>query len=577
MALSRHIDPDELLHICKEHPHYGVLNSNHNPTVHKPVYGLNDIPKFTIPDTGIGKAAAYQLLHDEMELDGAPILNLASFVNTGMDDHADKLMSENMNKNLVDFDEYPATQAIHTRCISILADLWSVPKGCKAIGTATTGSSEAIMLGGLTMKKRWQEKMKAAGKDIHNPGPNIVFGANAQVALEKFARYFDVECRLVPVTEESNFVMDPKAAMEYIDENTIGVIVILGSTYTGAFEDVQGMSDLLDEYQSRTGIDIPIHVDAASGGFVAPFAYPDYKWGFNVSRVNTINTSGHKFGLTYPGLGWLVIKDESLLPKDLIFELHYLGTAQSSFTLNFSRSAAPVLGQMYRFLNLGRQGYTETVNADLANARLLSNALEKSYFTCLSKIHHPASTSVTSAVTSAVTGTESDPNRFVKGLPVVAFRFSDKFKAEHPHVQQRWLQQLLRIKGWIVPNYNAPKAVEQVEMLRVVVRSTMSSDLVARLVADILEVTESVMELGSDEHIMMAISEGKNRALAPVSPNHPAQPKGGHPHPAKHHGAHGKHPQKHNGRRDGSRVEHHVGVHKKEEGGEGQVGFGRPC
>jgi glutamate decarboxylase len=189
------------------------------------------------------------------------------------------------------------------------------------------------------MKKRWQAKRKAAGKDHYHP--NVIMGANAQVAIEKFARYFDVECRLVPVTEESNHVMSPKDAIKFIDENTIGVFVILGSTYTGAFENVQEMSDLLDELQKTKGLDIPIHVDAASGGFVAPFAYPKYKWAFDVPRVQSINTSGHKYGLTYVGLGWVIWKDESFLPKELIFELHYLGSTEYSFTLNFSSPAAP--------------------------------------------------------------------------------------------------------------------------------------------------------------------------------------------------------------------------------------------
>lgn len=572
-----------------------LLDTSHNPTMHNTAYGLYDIPKYSLPPTGLPKAAAYQLIHDEMELDGAPVLNLASFVNTGMDNQADKLMAENISKNLIDFDEYPATQTIHTRCISILADIWKVPKGCHAVGTATTGSSEAIQLGGLAMKKRWQEKMTKAGKDIHKPGPNIVFGANAQVALEKFARYFDVEARLVPVSVESQFVMDPKEAMKYIDENTIGVMVIMGSTYTGAFEDVKGMNTLLDDLHTRTGLDVPIHVDAASGGFVAPFAYPDHEWDFSLSRVNSINASGHKFGMTYPGLGWLLFKDESLLHKDLIFELHYLGSAQSSFTLNFSRPAAPVLAQMYRFLSLGRDGFTRIVNAELSNARLLSNALSKSYFTMLSNIHLPAESSIKDTVTSAIGTDVENPMKFVKGLPVVAFRLSDKFKKEYPHVQQRWIQQLLRIKGWIVPNYNAPKAVEQIEMLRVVIRSTMSADLVSQLVSDILEVTESLMVAHSDNHLMMALQDNatKSSAGGVTSVNHPAQYRGAFPH---HHSAHGKlakhgdeHSEKHGDghavenairyglARGGNWMEQRMGVHRKDDGGAGQVGYGRPC
>lgn len=252
-----------------------------------------------MPSEGIAGDAAYQLIHDELELDGTPNLNLASFVHTWQDEHATKLMVENMAKNLIDCDEYPATVAIHTKCISNLAHLWHAPHSEDTIGTATTGSSEAIMLGGLAMLRRWQEKMKKAGKDIHNPGPNCIMGANAQVAIEKFARYFDVENRLVPVSEASSYRLDTKKAIEMVDENTIGVFVILGSTYTGHYEPVEEMSNLLDDYQKRTGIDIPIHVDGASGGFVAPFVTPSLKWDFQLPRVVSINTSGHKFGLAY--------------------------------------------------------------------------------------------------------------------------------------------------------------------------------------------------------------------------------------------------------------------------------------
>jgi glutamate decarboxylase len=206
-----------------------------------------------------------------------------------------------------------------------------------AIGTATVGSSEAVLLGGLAMKKRWQAKMKAQGKDTSRP--NIVMGNNAQVALEKFARYFDVECRLIPVSAESHYCLDIAKAAEACDENTIGVYVILGSTYTGHFEDVEGMSKELDRIQQEKGWDIPIHVDAASGGFVAPFAFPKLKWSFEVPRVKSINTSGHKYGLAYPGIGWILWKSEDFLPKELVFTLTYLGAEEQTFTLNFSRPA----------------------------------------------------------------------------------------------------------------------------------------------------------------------------------------------------------------------------------------------
>ena len=272
----------------------------------------------------------------------------------------------------------------------MLADVWHAPHANHAVGTATTGSSEAIQLGGLAMKRIWQEKRKAAGKSIHSPGPNIVMGANAQVALEKFARYFEVECRLVPISEDSHYRLDPQRAMQYVDENTIGVYVILGSTYTGHYEPVKEMADLLDEYEARTGHSVPIHVDGASGGFIAPFATPQHVWDFRIPRVVSINTSGHKFGLSYVGVGWVIWRSKEYLPKDLIFELHYLGSVEYSFSLNFSRPAHPIIAQYFNFVHLGFEGYRAVALDDLKNARLLSRALENSgLFEVLSDIHRP--------------------------------------------------------------------------------------------------------------------------------------------------------------------------------------------
>ncbi|KAF8621774.1 hypothetical protein AX15_007510 [Amanita polypyramis BW_CC] len=483
MVLSRHIDAESVIASAKDHPHKKHVAIFHRPSYRRDEDAVN-VPKYTIPRHGISSRAAYQLLHDETHLDGNPTLNLASFVHTWMPAEAEKLFIENINKNIVDLDEYPAAANIHNRCVSIIADLWKAPKESEAIGTATAGSSEAIMLGGLALKKRWQEARKAAGKDISKP--NIVFGANAQVALEKFARYFEVETRLVPVKASNGFVMDPNDALQYIDENTIGVMVIMGSTYTGHFENVQLMSELLDDFQVRTGIDIPIHVDGASGGFIAPFAYPNLKWGFDVSRVVSINTSGHKFGLVYPGLGWVLWRDESYLHRDLVFELHYLGSIEYSFTLNFSKPAAPVMAQMFNFLNLGFDGYKNVALKDLRNARLLSRALENSYFTVFSDIHRPISQ-------EAVDKYPDSPESYRNGLPVVSFGLSDEYKSNYPHVQQAWLQTMLRTKGWIVPNYNAPPNAQETEILRVVVRETLSEDLIERLIVDILEITESLM------------------------------------------------------------------------------------
>ncbi|KAL0575222.1 glutamate decarboxylase gad1 [Marasmius crinis-equi] len=482
MSLSRHINAEEVIQKSRDHPNakHRLGDQHDRQSLHQSWSRDEDaqnLPKYSIPQTGIPSRSAYQLLHDETALDGNPLLNLASFVHTWMPEEATKLILENINKNQVDLDEYPAATNIHNRCISMLAELWRAPSAEKVIGTSTAGSSEAIMLGGLAMKKRWQEARKAAGKDYYRP--NIVFGSNAQVALEKFAR-----------RASNNYVMDPKDAIPFIDENTIGVIVILGSTYTGHFENVQELSDLLDQLQKDTGLDIPIHVDGASGAFIAPFAYPSLKWSFDVPRVVSINTSGHKFGLVYAGLGWVLWRDESYLHKDLVFELHYLGSVEYSFTLNFSKPAAPIIAQMFNFLNLGLEGYTRIARKDLRNARLLSRALENTYFKVLSNIHRP------------IDGKEPEdvdnPESYEFGLPVVAFKLSDDFVAQNPKVKQVWIQNLLRSKGWIVPNYNGPQGAENDEILRVVVRETLSADLIEKLIVDILQITESLIDGGAE-------------------------------------------------------------------------------
>jgi len=517
MSLSRHIDAEQIIAQSKDNPHKKHSSTESRRGLHRTWRRDEDaanVPKYTMPRTGINSKAAYQLLHDETALDGNPLLNLASFVHTWMPEDADKLIMENINKNIVDLDEYPAASLIHNRCVSMLADLWKAPKEGKVIGTATAGSSEAIMLGGLAMKKRWQEARKAAGKDYFHP--NIVFGSNAQVALEKFARYFDVETRLVPVKAEEGFIMNPNNALQFIDENTIGVIVILGSTYTGHYENVKLMSDLLDDLQKRTGLDIPIHVDGASGAFIAPFAQPHLQWSFDVPRVVSINTSGHKFGLVYAGLGWVLWRDESYLHRDLIFELHYLGSTEYSFTLNFSKPAAPIIAQMFNFLNLGFEGYKKIAYKDMRNARMLSRALESTYFKVLSNIHLPAK------VESGAhhTNNKDDPESYQAGLPVVAFRLSDEYKKDHPHVQQAWIATLLKTKGWIVPNYNAPLGAESVEILRVVVRETLSEDLIERLVVDIISITESLTT--KEGNIFAAATEalGANIAGGVTKPDH---------------------------------------------------------
>lgn len=516
------------------------------------------------------------MLSDQLSLDGRPTLNLASFVHTSLPEWADRLVHENDKINLVDQDEYPATMAIHGQCISQLADLWHAPvekdeKGHtkSAFGTATTGSSEAIMLGGLAAKKRWQEKRKAEGKPWKGLG-NVVFGSNAQVAIEKFARYFDLEERLVPCSPESHYRMDPNEAIKLCDEETIAVIVILGSTYTGHYEPVLEMSNLLDDLQKRTGLDIPIHVDGASGAMVAPFAHPSLQWDFKLPRVLSINTSGHKFGATQVGLGWIIFRSPKVVPKDLIFELHYLGSTEYSFGLNFSRPAAPVLAQAFRFLSLGFSGYRQMMESDLKNARLLSRALELSgKYQVLSDIHRPAGGvrgAVGSAIASATQGDDQSAEAFQAGLPVVAFKWTDEFQREHPHLQQSWIQTLLRVRGWIVPNYNLSPKVDHIQVLRVVVRETLNEAMVEQLVCDIFEITEQLETKDSPQAALASIGEAQKDAASAQKAKHSSKDHHGRAH---HRGAVG-HAGKHGGREKQ--------IHQLPEGaGVKATGYARQC
>jgi glutamate decarboxylase len=485
--LTSIIDPDQLEDTVFSESHYHSSRDLHDAT-------FISHNKYSIPDKGFNAETAYQLIHNDLTLDGNPTLNLASFVNTYTSEQHYKLIKENVVKNLADADEYPTLVDLTQRNVSILGKLWN-GEGQSPVGTATTGSSEAIMLGGLAMKKKWQQKMKDQGKDYYKP--NIIMGYNAQVALEKFARYFDVEARLVPVSEESHHVLDITKIEELIDENTIGIFVILGSTYTGTFEDVAAVNDLLDDIQERKGIDVPIHVDGASGAFVAPFLFPELKWDFRVPRVVSINTSGHKFGLTTAGLGWIIWRDDSYLPSELIFKLRYLGSVEESYNLNFSRPGFQSIHQYYNFLHLGFEGYKEIHALCLRNARMLSNYLEKSeYFEVVSNIHRKSGVFSYSSETidDNIKSQEDSLSHFNAGLPVVAFKLTDEFKKTYPNIPQAIISTLLRKNGWIIPNYPLPPSEESVEILRVVCRIELSDDLIHRLIKDIIKVTESLIK-----------------------------------------------------------------------------------
>ncbi|WML23827.1 glutamate decarboxylase [Neobacillus sp. OS1-33] len=403
------------------------------------------VPRFQMPDKGMLPETAYQIVHDEIALDGNARLNLATFVSTWMEPAAEQLYAKSFDKNMIDKDEYPQTAAIEERCVHILADLWHSPAPLTTMGVSTTGSSEACMLGGLALKRRWQNLRKSQGKPVDRP--NIVFSSAVQVVWEKFANYWEVEPRYVKVSPEHPH-LDPEGVLAVVDENTIGVVPILGETYTGLYEPVAAIAKALDGLQERTGLDIPMHVDAASGGFIAPFLQPDLVWDFQLPRVKSINVSGHKYGLVYPGLGWIIWREAEDLPDDLIFRVSYLGGNMPTFALNFSRPGAQVLLQYYNYLRLGKNGYYEVQKASQTVAHFLSKAIQ-----------------------------EMEPFELLSDgsdIPVFAWRLKDGYTSNWNLYD---LSRQLRVFGWQVPAYPLPPDMEEVTIMRVVVRNGFSMDL----------------------------------------------------------------------------------------------------
>ena len=412
-----------------------------------------ELPRTRLPQGESLPETAYQIVHDEAMLDGNARLNLATFVGTWMDDHASRLLVESADKNMIDKDEYPRTAEIETRCWQMLADLWHAPDPEHAIGTSTIGSSEAAMLGGRALKRRWQQARRAAEKPTDRP--NLVMSSAVQVCWEKFCNYWDVEARYVPVSEEHP-VLDGHSLENYVDENTIGVVAILGVTYTGRYEPVAEIAAALDRIQATTGLDVKIHVDGASGAMVAPFLQPDLVWDFRLERVASINTSGHKYGLVYPGLGWAVWRTTDDLPEDLVFRVSYLGGDMPTFALNFSRPGSQVLLQYYLFLRLGADGYRRVHETSQAVATFLADQI------------------------GAMDDFElcSDGT----GIPVFAWRL-----AQRPG--RCWelhdLSDRLRMKGWLVPTYPLPDDLADVLVQRVVVRNGFSHDLAQAFLEDL--------------------------------------------------------------------------------------------
>jgi glutamate decarboxylase len=419
-----------------------------------PIFTLESqrIPRHELRDAEMLPDVAYQIIHDELMLDGNARMNLATFVTTWMEPQAERLMAECLDKNMIDKDEYPQTAELEMRCVNALSRLWNAPDAEQATGCSTTGSSEAAMLGGLALKRRWQKRRGAAGKAADRP--NLVMGINVQVCWEKLANYWDVDMRLVPM-EGERFHLSAEEAVALCDENTIGVVAILGSTFDGSYEPVQEICAALDELEARSGIDVPVHVDGASGAFVAPFVDQELEWDFRLPRVASINASGHKYGLVYPGVGWIVWRDAEALPEDLIFWVNYLGDNMPTFALNFSRPGAQVVAQYYNFLRLGFEGYRRVQGYAREVATGLADRIAQlGPFDLLTR------------------GDE---------LPVFAFTLSD----EVDNFTVFDVSNALRERGWLVPAYTFPENRTDLAALRVVVKRGFGHDMADLLVRDL--------------------------------------------------------------------------------------------
>ena len=425
-------------------------------------------PAERIPQHRTRAEIAYQMVKDETFPQTQPRLNLATFVTTYMDDYGTKLMNEAVGINYIDETEYPRVAVMCGRCINMVANMWNTPeKGDWKTGAVGIGSSEACMLGGVAAWLRWRERRKAEGKPYDKP--NLVMSTAYQVVWEKFCQLWQIEMRTVPISHDHP-TLNIDAALNMCDENTICIVPIMGVTWTGMNDDVEALNTALDEYNGRTGYNIPIHIDAASGGFILPFLYPEKKWDFRLKWVYSISTSGHKYGLVYPGLGWVVWKDKKYLPKDMSFSVNYLGASISQVGLNFSRPAAQILAQYYNFIHLGVEGYTEIHSNSMDIAKYCHKAIGKM----------PCFKNYSETLENPLFIWTMDPD-YEKGAKWTLFDLQDK----------------LMQSGWMVPAYTMPKDIEDMVVMRIVVRQGMSRDMADMLIEDI---TNAVAELEKLEY-----------------------------------------------------------------------------
>jgi glutamate decarboxylase len=410
------------------------------------------LPKYRMPDREHDPRHAYQLVHDELLLDGNSRQNLATFCQTWVEPEVHRLMNLCIDKNMVDKDEYPRTAELEARCVHMLADLWHAPDAANTMGTSTTGSSEAAMLGGMALLWKWRARRRAAGKPADRP--NLVTGP-VQICWHKFARYWDVEHREIPM-EGDRLLMTPEEVLARVDENTIGVVPTLGVTFTGQYEPVAAVAAALDALQADRGLDVPIHVDGASGGFLAPFVEPDLVWDFRLSRVKSINASGHKFGLAPLGVGWALWRDKAELPEDLVFTVNYLGGNMPTFALNFSRPGGQIVAQYYNFIRLGREGYAKIHAAAYARAQYLADEIAK-----------------------------LGPFDIIYdgrgGIPALSWKLREGVGHGFTLFD---LADRLRVAGWQVPAYTLPAHREDLAIQRILVRHDFSRDMADLLLDD---------------------------------------------------------------------------------------------
>ena len=442
------------------------MSHSTDPTADAALFGnrfiTQEVPSREFPAHGMTAVDAMRLVAEDLALEGDPGRNLATFVTTWMEPEAQRLIAANLHRNFIDHAEYPRTAEIQQRCIRMLADLFHAPG--PTTGTSTQGSSEAIMLGALALKWSWRKRRDAEGKP--HATPNLVFGGDVHVVWEKFCRYFDVEPRIVPLQPEK-YTIGPDDVAPLIDENTIGVAAVLGTTVTGHKDDIVGINNLLLEIKSTRGLDVPLHIDGASGGFVWPFLYPDSPWDFRLEQVRSINTSGHKFGLVYPGIGWLIFRDTSCLPDDLVFQENYLGKTDSTFTLNFSTGSAMVIAQYYNLVRYGRAGYTYVMRNMEQNARQLGKQIrEMGRFELI--------------------GVDEEQ------LPLVAFRLAGDPGFDEFDIA--W--QLSAERGWMVPAYTLPPNAQDVTIMRALVKETLSREHVDTLARDIADACATLDKKG---------------------------------------------------------------------------------